>query len=136
MSNIKIIYTNANAYTTEIKDTDLVELAGFHAYKEYEEDRIFKVNGKDFRKINTRYDGINGLDALTVQNVTTNEITVVYVGTDTSQKADLITDVQLLSEQTPAQITDTRKYYNEMDELFKDVGSVTSVTGNSLGGCD
>ncbi|WLR41518.1 hypothetical protein LC087_11520 [Bacillus carboniphilus] len=126
--------TNVKYVDNNTTHNDLVELAGYHAYRKYKMQTEISVNNTTFKVVDTRYNHKSGLDALTVRNVETNEITVVYVGTDTSQKADLITDAQLLSELTPSQIKEARKYYNEMDELFKGVGGVTSVTGNSLGG--
>ncbi|USK28906.1 hypothetical protein LIT32_01720 [Bacillus sp. CMF21] len=41
------------------------------------------------------------MDALTVQNYETGGYTVVYVGTNPSQKQDLLTDLQLMSDFRP-----------------------------------
>ncbi|MBA4538262.1 hypothetical protein H1Z61_14240, partial [Bacillus aquiflavi] len=100
-------------------DKDLVELAGYHAYRSHDKDDTLVVNGKKFRVVDTNYNHPTGLDALTVKNVKTGEYTVVYVGTDIhaeNGKQDLITDIQLLSDLTPEQIKEARKYFNEMDE--------------------
>lgn len=114
-------------------DKDLVELAGYHAYREYSEQQKIIVNGKKFKVVHTNYNHPTGLDALTVKNVKTGEYTVVYVGTDIhaeNGKQDLITDIQFLSDLTPEQIKEARKYFNEMDEKY----GISSICGNSLGG--
>ncbi|MBA4537637.1 hypothetical protein H1Z61_10960 [Bacillus aquiflavi] len=114
-------------------DKDLVELAGYHAYREYSEQQKIIVNGKKFKVVHTNYNHPTGLDALTVKNVKTGEYTVVYVGTDIhaeNGKQDLITDIQFLSDLTPEQIKEARKYFNEMDKEF----GISSICGNSLGG--
>ncbi|MDQ0233474.1 hypothetical protein [Metabacillus malikii] len=115
-------------------DTDLVELAGYHAYLYPDEETIITVNSKQFVVVNTIFEHETGLDALTVQNLISNEYTIIYVGTDieaVNGMQDLITDVQLLSKLTPEQIKAARKYFNNME---KEYGEISSITGNSLGG--
>ena len=115
-------------------DTDLVELAGYQAYLYPPKDDTFIVNNKEYKVVDTIYRDKTGLDALTVKNTYTNEYTIIYVGTDATAengKQDLITDAQLLSKLTPDQITAARDYFNEMEEKF---GEISSITGNSLGG--
>src|SRR5690625_7557972 len=51
-------------------DRDLVQLAGYHAYKKHKFEDEIHVNGKVFIVENTEYDTESGLDALTVRNVT------------------------------------------------------------------
>lgn len=113
---------------------NLVELAGYHAYNNYDTDDTFIVNDVDFVVIDTLYGHESGLDALTVMNIESEEITVVYVGTDAKQFQDIKTDVQLLSDLTPEQIQAARSYFDKINIQYKDNGGVTSITGNSLGG--
>lgn len=124
--------------TKEIyNDKDLVELAGFHAYTYPLEGDILHVNGIEYEVRHAHYNDPTGLDAMTIINIETEEASIVYVGTDKSAKfgmQDIITDVQLLSDLTPAQITAARDYYHKMDEILKDIGGVKSIAGNSLGG--
>ncbi|MCG1022815.1 SA1320 family protein [Sutcliffiella horikoshii] len=116
------------------RDIDLVELAGYHSYLALDRGSEISVNGQSFRILDTSYGNSSGLDALTVVNQANKEITIAYVGTDTNQLADIKTDVQLLSKLTPTQLEEARMYFNKMQERYKDVGGVTSITGNSLGG--
>lgn len=118
-------------------DQDLVELAGLHAYKEKKVDSYIKVNDTKYRVLNTQYNHPTGLDALTVRNELTKEITIVYVGTDAAAengKQDLLTDAQLLSDLTLPQLETAQDYYNNMNKKYESIGGVKSVTGNSLGG--
>ncbi|MFC7786863.1 SA1320 family protein [Rossellomorea sp. GCM10028870] len=118
-------------------DQDLVELAGLHAYKEKKVDSYIKVNDTKYRVLNTQYNHPTGLDALTVRNETTKEITIVYVGTDAAAengKQDLLTDAQLLSDLTLPQLEAAQDYFNKMNKKYESIGGVKSVTGNSLGG--
>ncbi|WP_339146708.1 MULTISPECIES: hypothetical protein [unclassified Sutcliffiella] len=77
-------------------DKDLVELAGYHAYRGFGLDENIKVNGNQYKVVDTLYNQDSGLDALTVENFETGEIIIVYVGTDASQFNDIKTDAQLL----------------------------------------
>ncbi|MGE6257287.1 SA1320 family protein [Heyndrickxia sporothermodurans] len=124
--------------TSGSNDKDLVELAGYNAYIVYYEDQMIKVNGNKYKVMNTKYKDPTGLDAFTVKNTDTNEYTIVYVGTNIDAengKMDLLTDIQLLSKLTPAQITAARKYFNDMNDKYsKDGMKITSICGNSLGG--
>lgn len=124
--------SNVNQQGTS--DKDLVELAGYHAYRDFKEQEIIEVNGDRYLVTDTGYVSESGLDALTVKNVKTQEYTIVYVGTDSGQKQDILTDIQLMSDLTPAQISDARSYFNEMDQKYQSVGGIKSISGNSLGG--
>ncbi|PLR95935.1 SA1320 family protein [Bacillus sp. T33-2] len=118
-------------------DKDLVELAGYHAYTYPKEQDVLKVNGIDYRVIQAHYTDPTGLDAMTIVNLETEEVAIIYVGTDASAKygkQDIVTDVQLLSDLTPDQISAAKEYYHQMNEKYKSIGGVTSVAGNSLGG--
>ncbi|WP_110114955.1 hypothetical protein [Bacillus sp. CGMCC 1.16541] len=116
---------------------DLVELAGLHAYMYPKEQDVLLVNGIDYRVVHAHYTDPTGLDAMTVVNMETKEISIVYVGTDahgTYGKQDILTDAQLLSDLTLPQLTAAQEYYTEMNEKYASVGGVSSVAGNSLGG--
>ncbi|MBM7702326.1 SA1320 family protein [Metabacillus iocasae] len=118
-------------------DKDLVELAGYQAYTHPTKFTKFYVNDNEYRVLNTRYEDPTGLDAMTIVNTDTKEISIVYVGTDKSAKygnQDILTDIQLLSDLTLDQLTAAQDYYSEMNEKYASVGGVTSVAGNSLGG--
>ncbi|MED4202750.1 SA1320 family protein [Neobacillus mesonae] len=110
-------------------DNDLVELAGYHAYISHRTNDRLKVNGNDYLVVNTRYDHPSGLDAMTVVNDQTGELTIVFAGT--ADKKDVFTDAQLLSKIIPAQIQAANDYYGEMAAKY---GKITNVCGNSLGG--
>src|SRR5699024_8766606 len=112
-------------------DKDLVQLAGYHAYKRYENPKKIEVDGKKFKVIDTIYDTDSGLDALTVQNVKSGELTIVYVGSQQIKEDWLGTNAKLLSDTPPAQIEAAQKYF---DDVTKEFGEVSSVTGNSLAG--
>lgn len=122
--------------SVETQDTELVELAGLHAYRHHEEATVIKTDGSEFRVVDTNYDHPTGLDALTVLSVETGEFTVVYVGTATetttgeSTHADIYTDMQLVSDLDVAQLDAAEAYYRKMDEEY----GISSVAGNSLGG--
>ncbi|MGE7980524.1 SA1320 family protein [Psychrobacillus sp. NPDC093200] len=114
----------------QTNDQDLVELAGSHAYRNYPEGRIITVNDKVFRVVDTQYGMSSGLDALTVQNNETKELTVVFVGS-ADNKDWIDTNAKLLADTPPAQLEDAQKYF---DWVNTSLGNVDSVTGNSLGG--
>lgn len=62
-----------------------VELGGYHAYRSYKVRDQIDVNDKSYLVIHTSYNTKSGLDALTVRKSDTDEITIVYVG---SQQID------------------------------------------------
>lgn len=87
--------------------------------------------------MNTNYDRPTGLDAMTVLNQKTGEISIIYQGTQADAKygkLDLLTDAQLLSDLDVRQVEAADEYYLEMKKLFENEGGVSSVAGNSLGG--
>lgn len=121
--------SSENKYQT--KDQDLVQLAGYHAYQKYDLADKITINEIEFEVLNTKYDTDSGLDALTVENVNTKELTVVFVGSEQTDKDWKQTNSKLLNRVPPAQLVDAQKYF---DEVNKNFGKVSSVTGNSLGG--
>ncbi|WP_018934393.1 hypothetical protein [Gracilibacillus lacisalsi] len=110
----KVIKKN-DKYT---QDSDLVQLAGYHAYIESREEDQLEVNGTVYKVININYGHSTGLDAITVQNLSTQEFTIVYVGTDKDQLEDLLTDAYLLGSTDVPQLTAAKKYYEDMDKQY------------------
>ncbi|KML02909.1 SA1320 family protein [Rossellomorea marisflavi] len=115
-------------------DPDLVELAGKHVYQDYKIGVKFEVNNKEFVVLDTRYNHSTGLDAMTVENVKTHEVSIIYQGTQLKKKygrKDLETDILLTTDSpTIAQLDASQEYYIEMEAKF----GVSSVAGNSLAG--
>ncbi|WP_079529590.1 SA1320 family protein [Halobacillus hunanensis] len=109
-------------------DKDLVELAGYNAYRNYANEQIMVVNGSEYRVVHTNYTDPTGMDAITVQNIDTKSYTIVYTGT--GDKQDVITDVKLLSDVPPVQLEHAVEYFNKMDEKY----GISSICGNSLAG--
>ncbi|GAB3806946.1 hypothetical protein [Virgibacillus kimchii] len=120
---------------SKANDQDLVELAGYHAYRYRNHDLgdSMKVNGTEFEVMHTIYDPATGLDALTVQNVETGELTIVYVGSEQLQEDWIDTNLRLPSRIPPAQLHAANDYFDYVEETF---GPVDSITGNSLGGAN
>ena len=77
---MQVEYKNRNTNKNYIQDTDLVELAGYHAYQKPRITSVITINDKQFNVVDTNYDHHTGLDALTVQIIETAELTIVYVG--------------------------------------------------------
>ncbi|MFJ7935244.1 SA1320 family protein [Sporosarcina sp. NPDC096371] len=114
-----------------VNDVDLIELAGFHAYRPVIKFGIITVNGKKFEVTDLITSSESGLDAFTVQNTITKDYTIVYVGTDPSSIPDIITDAKLLRSSPPTQLEEGLQYFDDMEKKY---GQISSVTGNSLGG--
>jgi len=126
-------------------DRDLVQLAGYHAYKRHRKDHELHVNGEIFVVENTKYNKATGLDALTIKNVTVlnedgelsdnrnldRELIIVFVGSDQIKEDWIETNINLIGEAEPAQLVAAKKYFKDVED---DHGAVSSVTGNSLGG--
>jgi YD repeat-containing protein len=124
-------------------DKDLVQLAGYHAYKKYEKNDEIQVNGKVFLVINVINDSATGLDALTVRNTTVydkngnlseernydGELVIVYVGSDQVLGDWINTNINLIGDTEPAQLEAANAYFDEMEQAF---GKISSVTGNFL----
>lgn len=66
----------ANVNQVEM-DRDLVELAGLVAYQKLSRHKVVEVNGHDYEVKDTLYQDPTGLDALTVENLNTKEISVI-----------------------------------------------------------
>ena len=56
--------TAYNSSDTSTHDKDLVQLAGFHAYRNYKNTDIVKVNGKEFLLEHTLYNTKSGLSCI------------------------------------------------------------------------
>ncbi|MGM0854046.1 MAG: SA1320 family protein [Bacillota bacterium] len=140
MSKIHKPVTDAANLATVKKveiDKDLVELAGLVAYQKPVRHKVVEVNGHTYEVIDTLYGDPTGLDALTVENVKSKEISVIYVGTDAGAvngNQDLLTDAQLLSDLTLPQLEAAGSYLTKVDKESKNKGGVKYVAGNSLGG--
>ncbi|MBH0156624.1 MULTISPECIES: SA1320 family protein [Fictibacillus] len=117
--------------TKTVTDQDLVEISGFHAYQEYEVNQVVEVNGNSYRVLDVKESEVNGLNAITLASNDTKEVIVAYTGTDTGDKKDLLTDLQLLSDMVPAQVEAARDYFDDMEKKY---GNISYVCGNSLGG--
>lgn len=117
--------------TNATTDKDLVQLAGDHAYKYVESPNRITVNGKNFKVIDSHYDTSSGLDALTVRNVDSKEVSVVFVGSDQLKGDWVDTNLNLIGDSEPQQLTDAKNYFEQMEEKH---GPIQHVTGNSLGG--
>ncbi|MCY8015109.1 DUF2974 domain-containing protein, partial [Bacillus haynesii] len=117
------------------KEKDLVELSGYHSYRNLKKGNDFTVNGHEYYVVNTLYNQPSGLDVMTVVNKETDEVIVVYQGTDagkTNGMQDILTDAQMAGSITPKQVEAARDYYDQMKAKYGD--KLTSVCGNSLGG--
>ena len=91
------------------------------------------VNGKYYEVIDAEYDILTGLDAMALKNMETQEVSVVYVGSDQLTGDWLKTNTQLPSYVEPAQMIAAKEYFKDVTDRF---GEVTSVTGNSLAGAN
>ena len=91
-------------------DSQLVKLAGYHAYVEHKFNVPIEINNNKFEIKDIHYDPHTGLDALTVENLETNEFIIVYVGINADQIQDLITDAYLLSDKPVPQLVAAQKY--------------------------
>ncbi|MGG3802804.1 hypothetical protein [Metabacillus fastidiosus] len=80
-------------------DKDIVQLAGYYAYRSKKEGDSIKINDTIYTIRNIKEDRISGLDAFTIENYKTKEYYVIYVGTE--DLADTKTNIQLLSELEP-----------------------------------
>ena len=102
--------------SSQTNDSDLVELAGAHSYAHYDINEVFKVNGKKFRVLDTVYETDSGLDALTVQNIDSKELSVVFVGSEQMDKDWLGTNTKLLGNVPPVQVKEAVAYFNKVNE--------------------
>src|SRR5699024_8771260 len=106
-------------------DKELVQLAGYHAYKNYKRGHKINVNGKLFRVEHVLKRTEASLDAFTVRNVTIldedgnisvdkrngdGELIIVYVGSE--QREDWFeTNPYLVTKYEPQQLLDADEYY-------------------------
>ncbi|WP_332237000.1 hypothetical protein [Sporolactobacillus sp. KGMB 08714] len=125
--------TTVNSNFIRTNDQDLVQLSGYAVYLHPEEKRKIKINNHHFLIMATNYSSLpSGLDAMTVKDLQTGNISIIYAGTDPQQSADIGTDAGLvLSSGTPQQFKDAEAYYKSMKTTY---GHVDFVAGNSLGG--
>ncbi|WP_353949111.1 alpha/beta hydrolase [Sporolactobacillus sp. Y61] len=123
---------------TQIKitnDQDLVYLSGFTVYQHPEVRKELKVNGNRYYVVNRTYDdpARHGLDAITVKDLQTGDVSIIYEGTQSEQgNLDLKTDIDLaLNDSVTEQFKQAEVYYKEMEAIY---GDIDHVAGNSLGG--
>lgn len=117
-------------------DKDLLELSGKFAYidKKLEIDSVIETeSGNRFIVIDVAEgdETKNGLNAITVKNEATGEISIIYVGTDWDQPEDVATNIAIAGGNNPEQMEDAIIYYDKIKAIN---GSVDHVGGNSLGG--
>jgi hypothetical protein len=88
-----------NAPIKITNDQDLVYLSGFTVYQHPEIRKELKVNGNRYYVVNRTYDipARHGLDAITVKDLQTNDISIIYEGTQSEEgDLDLKTDIDLV----------------------------------------
>ncbi|HLR15932.1 MAG TPA: hypothetical protein VK144_08890, partial [Bacillota bacterium] len=87
-------------------DKDLIQLAGYHAYRSYKKRDEIEVNNKLFFVENVIKDTDTGFEALVVRNITPDEngkeshdgeLIIVYVGSR-PEPSDWATNVDLLKD--------------------------------------
>ncbi|MBC2676337.1 hypothetical protein HCA00_15110 [Listeria booriae] len=129
-------------------DRDLIELGGSTVYENKGVGAVITINNAKYKIINTKYKADAGLDAMTVANIDTGEISIVYQGTQGVD--DMLTDASLPGNNIDAQLKAANDYYNEMNDYYKKTpivltnskgekvkfpqAGVINVAGNSLGG--
>ncbi|MBC1914141.1 hypothetical protein HCA73_15930 [Listeria booriae] len=120
-----------------LSDQDLIILAGNTAYYNKFVDKEITVipDVGTFIVLDTTTKD-SGLNALTLQNTTTKEITIVYQGTDTTQVPDITTDLSLPGTVPNNQLEDAEKYFIDQSKAYANQmnGNEIAVCGNSLGG--
>src|SRR5690625_5223670 len=131
IKDVSTVQASDRKDSNKINDKDLVQLAGYHAYNYYPVGKVEIVNGKKLEVIDTRYDTATGLDALTVQNIKTSKLIIDHGGSDQIKGDWIDTNINLIGEAEPAQLVAAKKYFKDVED---DHGTVSSVTGNSLGG--
>jgi hypothetical protein len=119
---------NAGPGTT---DDDLMDLSSRFAYRKrtVKGDELI-VNTKSFWVVDVVSDPETGLDAITVRNDETNELTVAFQGTQGG--TDVLQDAALVTSGTPTQFAAAHAYVLRMQQKHNTL--VGSVCGNSLGG--
>lgn len=129
-------------------DKDLIELGGSSVYKNPVVNTVISINGNSYKVLNTNYKGAAGLDAITLANIETGEISIVYQGTQGID--DVLTDASLPGKNIDAQLAAANAYYDKMNSYYKNnpitlrqadgemkkfsANGVSNVAGNSLGG--
>ncbi|GGL56628.1 hypothetical protein [Sporolactobacillus putidus] len=91
--------TTINIKISKTPDQDLVQLSGYTIYQYPLKVRFpgLHVNNHIYKIRDTTYGVMpSGLDAMTVQDLQTGNISIIYAGTDPTQPADISTDVSLV----------------------------------------
>src|SRR5699024_2870079 len=119
-------------------DKDLIQLAGYHAYRSYKKRDEIEVNNKLFFVENVIKDTDTSFEALVVRNITPDEngkeshdgeLIIVYVGSR-PEPSDWATNVDLLKDIEPEQMKQAVEYFEAMEEKY---GEISAVTGISFG---
>lgn len=106
-------------------DDDLMDMASDFAYTDLQVNDPLSINGRPHTVLNIVHDVDTGLDAFTIQNDTTKEITVAFQGSNGG--TDWSNNAVLISTLTPEQFKAAEDYVARQ-------GDVDYVCGNSLGG--
>ncbi|MBC2676743.1 SA1320 family protein [Listeria booriae] len=120
-----------------LSDKDLIILAGNTAYyNKFMDKDMTLIPGVGMFIVLDTIATDSGLNALTLQNTITKEITIVYQGTDITQLSDITTDSSLPGTVTNNQLKDAEQYFIKQNTIHANEmnGNVISVCGNSLGG--
>lgn len=138
-SDINHKQLNSTIKSSDVSDADLVQIAGNHAYNRDDIDKFISVNGNEYELIDITPNGDgfhnnSGLDAIALKKVDSDEIVIAYVGSEQTKEDWIETNAKLIHEDPPQQLQDAVDYYEYVKDKYKDVGTVTHVTGNSLGG--
>lgn len=116
-------------------DQDLVQLSGYTIYRHPRKSLRMKINENSYLVLHSTYDDphTSGLDAMTVKDLKTGDIAIIYEGTqDEPHDEDIKTDAGLvLDDQASAQFGQAEVYYKKMEQIY---GNIDHVAGNSLGG--
>jgi pimeloyl-ACP methyl ester carboxylesterase len=108
----------------------LMDLASRWSYADgMEVNEIIDVGGTDFEVLHAETGTPTGLDAFTLRNTETQEVTIAFQGS--TDELDWSTNAQLLGGRTPAQFEAAAAYVARMRQKHP---GLTSVCGNSLGG--
>ncbi|MCY8342337.1 hypothetical protein [Bacillus haynesii] len=78
--------SSSDRKSNNINDKDLVELAGYHAYKHQDIGRKIYINKVVYKVKDVKYNDPTGLDVITLKNLETGKYTIVYQGTDATKK--------------------------------------------------
>ncbi|WP_353949110.1 hypothetical protein ABNN70_06080 [Sporolactobacillus sp. Y61] len=88
-----------NVKVSATSDQDLVQLSGYIVYRHRDDLSRVTFNGNRYKILNAEYDdpARHGLDAITVKDLQTGDVSIIYEGTQSEQSdLDLKTDIDLV----------------------------------------